>query len=379
MSDLDTLTIGGGFYGLFLSEHVARKGSRVVCCEQDPDLLGRASFNNQARVHNGYHYPRSLVTALRSRINFPRFVREFEACVAPAGPTYYAVARSLSKVSATQFARFMREVGAPAERAPAAVRKLFDPVHVEDVFCAVERVFDAAKLRTIMRERCAAAGVDLRVRARVLRVAPRQDGLIEADVERPSGVERLVARQVLLCGYSSTNEVLRRSDLPPLPLKHELAEMALVELPPALRELSVTVMCGPFFSFLPFPSRPGVHTLSHVRYTPHLAWQDGPQTGAPPPPPTRASAFPHMVADARRYVPLLEGARQVGSLWESKTVLPVSEVDDSRPILFSRDHGGVRGLHAVIGGKIDNVYDAVDALEGLPAAQVAARAAQVPV
>ena len=30
----------------------------------DADLMQRASYANQARVHNGYHYPRSLLTAL---------------------------------------------------------------------------------------------------------------------------------------------------------------------------------------------------------------------------------------------------------------------------------------------------------------------------
>lgn len=364
MTELDTLTIGGGFYGLYVSEHLARKGGAVLVCEQDADLLRRASFNNQARVHNGYHYPRSLVTAHRSRVNFPRFVDEFAACVPPASPTYYAVARQLSKVSAAQFARFMTEVGAPVERAPVAVRRLFDPLHVEEVFCAAERVFDAARLRETMRARCAEAGVELRVSTRALRVA-RDGGGLEVEVEGPGGVERLRARRVLLCGYGHTNHVLRRSGLPPLPLKHELAEMALVVLPPALRGLSVTLMCGPYFSFLPFPPRPGLHTLSHVRYTPHLAWPDGPTTGAPPAPPARPSAFRHMLADARRYLPLLDGAEQVDSLWETKAILPTSEVDDSRPILFSRDHGGLGGLHVILGGKIDNVYDAVAALDRL--------------
>jgi hypothetical protein len=49
--------------------------------------------------------------------------------------------------------------------------------------------------------------------------------------------------------------------------------MALVEVPEPVRGLGITVMCGPFFSVMPFPPR-GLHTLSHVRYTPHEAWSD---------------------------------------------------------------------------------------------------------
>ncbi len=49
--------------------------------------------------------------------------------------------------------------------------------------------------------------------------------------------------------------------------------MALMKMPPALNELGITVMDGPFFSLMPFPAR-SLHTLSHVRYTPHFSWQD---------------------------------------------------------------------------------------------------------
>ena len=44
-----------------------------------------------------------------------------------------------------------------------------------------------------------------------------------------------------------------------------------------------------------------------------------------------------------------------------KTVLPRSEADDSRPILF-RSHHGIPNYHVVMGGKIDNVYDVADEL-----------------
>ena len=60
---------------------------------------------------------------------------------------------------------------------------------------------------------------------------------------------------VFCCGYAQTNAVAAASGLPVIPLKHELAEMALVEVPPALKQWGVTVMDGPFFSCMPFPTR----------------------------------------------------------------------------------------------------------------------------
>ena len=69
--------------------------------------------------------------------------------------------------------------------------------------------------------------------------------------------------------------------------------------------------------------------------------------------------YVEMVKDASRYLPLLEDSRHVDSIWELKTVLPSSEVDDSRPILFKENHG-LKGLTCIMGSKIDNVYDMID-------------------
>jgi hypothetical protein len=71
-----------------------------------------------------------------------------------------------------------------------------------------------------------------------------------------------------------------------------------------------------------------------------------------------------MLKDAQRYLPALSMARHVRSLFEVKTVLPQSEHDDSRPILFKRC-GELPGLVSVMGGKIDNVYDLPRELDGL--------------
>ena len=69
----------------------------------------------------------------------------------------------------------------------------------------------------------------------------------------------------------------------------------------------------------------------------------------------------HMVKDAQRYLPALAECRYIDSLWEVKTVLPRSEVDDSRPILYQAVQGAP-GAVCVLGGKIDNIFDIREAL-----------------
>lgn len=354
----DAIIVGGGLYGAALALHLAGQGHATTLIEKQDGLLRGASFNNQARVHQGYHYPRALLTALRSHANYPQFLRDYAQCIDDSTSSYYAVARAQSKVTAHQFRLFCARVGAPLAPAPAAIRRLFDAQRIEEVWQVTEAVFNAERLATHMTRALDAAKVHVRLGAEVTRVTS-ENGALRVHLRQGAQDSGLSARRVFLCLYAATNAVLTQSGLVPIALKQEVTELALVEAPETLRHAGVTVMCGPFFSLLPFPARPGLHTLSHVRYTPHAFWQEGGGRAAIPfAGPWPATHFPYMVKDAQRYLPVLAEARYKESLWAIKSVLPASETDDSRPILYVRDYG-LPGLTCILGGKIDNVYDMV--------------------
>lgn len=360
----DVVVVGGGFFGANLALACAGRLGSVLLLEREDDLFRHASYANQARIHNGYHYPRSILTGMRSRVNYPRFVEEYSDCVDRSFQHYYAVARKFSNVTARQFETFCRRIGAPLKPAPAGVRKLFSSDLVEAVYEAEEWAFDAAKLRERMRGAMAAAGVEVRLGAEAMTVAPNGEDLV-VRVRRGGAEAPVSARYVFNCTYSGINRLLSRSGLARIPFKYEVAEVALVEVPERLRHSAVTVMCGPFFSSMPFPPL-GLHSLTHVRYTPHCAWEeregmperDGPDPASLP----RQSRVASMIKDGARYLPMLAGARYVRSLFEVKTLLPSSEFNDSRPILFKSD-ARLPSLVSVMGGKIDNVFDLPRELE----------------
>jgi glycine/D-amino acid oxidase-like deaminating enzyme len=363
--DYPHIIIGGGTYGCFAALRLADLygGSTVVIVEQEQDIMLRASYNNQARVHNGYHYPRSLLTALRSRINAPRFIAEFKDAIFTASEQYYAVSRRQSNVTAGQFAQFCRRIGADLKPAPAEVRRLFDDEFIEAVFSVTEHAFDADKLRESLRERMKASGITVLTGTEATRVVAGARLEVETQDMRSGDRRTLHGRHLYNCTYSRLNRILSQSGLQTIRLRHEATEIALIELPPSLRNLSITVMCGPFFSVMPFPPQ-RLSTLSHVSYTPHYEWTDDPETGGYSP---HAPAFPlrtrfdRMRRDAARYVPALRECSYVRSLWETKTILPQSGVNDSRPILFKRDPSAPNVI-SILGSKIDNIFDLDEAL-----------------
>lgn len=355
------VVIGGGFFGMYLAECMAKRGHDVLLVEERPSFMTRASYHNQARVHNGYHYPRSVLTALRSRVSFPRFVSEFSDCVNTEFDQYYLIAKRLSKVTGRQFQVFCDRIGAVCEPAPNNLSKMLRPNMVDASFRVKEFAFDSSKLSKVMSERVASAGCKVRLGTVAESVREGRKGLtIKMRDVASNGSEEVFADHVFNCTYSRINSINLESDIETIPLKHELTEMCLVQVPEELQSIGVTVMCGPFFSVMPFPSV-GMHSFSHVRYTPHYEWHESalrPFDFKRHEIPMRlSSSWRYMVKDAARYIPILEECAYRRSLWEVKTVLPSSETDDSRPILFKANHG-LQGFHCVMGGKIDNVYDA---------------------
>jgi glycine/D-amino acid oxidase-like deaminating enzyme len=362
--DNPTIIIGGGFYGLriaqFLKEDIGI--NNILIIEKESSVMQRASYNNQARVHNGYHYPRSVLTAIRSRVNMPIFFKEYEDAMVKDFKKYYGVAGNYSKVSAQQYFRFFQRIG--AELTPSSEGlKFFNPRLIEEVFEVQEYVFNAKILKQILLKKLEEYKVVIHKNEKAITVG-EENGLIRVTTDKAE----YQAVHVINTTYSSINSVNLNSNLPIIPFKHELTEMCLVKVPQELENSAFTVMCGPFFSLMPFPDKQ-MYTLSHVRYTPHSEWYDTEEyvrdSHTYLKNLNKISHFPQMIADVKRFMPLADKIKYSGeSLWEIKTILPQSESDDSRPILYKNHYGGLTNYTCIMGGKIDNIYDVLKELKG---------------
>lgn len=356
-NNFDYLVIGGGFYGCCLALYLRSISDRVVIVEAAGRLMTRASRVNQARIHSGFHYPRSALTAVKSMVLHQRFMQDFPEAVIDDFQMLYGIARRRSKVTANRFHRMFRDIGAPIEPASLSQSALFENNMIEAVFACREAAFDYSILEKILSERLASAGVEVRLSTELDTLTDRQNGIVACLSDR----SEITARYAFNITYSHLNVILDKAKLPRAQLKHELAELALVSPPANLNGLGVTVMDGPFFSCMPYPAEQ-LYSLTHVRYTPHESWTDESRNGAlykfplEDPPRSRAE---FMIRDAQRYLPCLSDAQYRNSLFEVKTILVESEGDDSRPILYQQKPSDSR-IISILGGKIDNIYDLFD-------------------
>ncbi len=376
--DYDKIIIGAGLYGLYAAERCARRGEHVLVLEHDAEPFSRATYVNQARVHMGYHYPRSYSTAIKSAGYFKRFTEDYGFCVQDGFEQVYALGAEFSWTDAAQFEAFCKAADIRCD--PIEPRRYFRPGMCDGAFLTTEYAFDARLLRDdFLRRLRALPGATLRCGARIASIRRENERYCVKQADGSS--DR--APFVLNAAYASANQVLSlvyrdNADWLPaarqsfFPAKYELCEIILVDVDEPLRDVGLTVMDGPFFSIMPF-GKTGLHSLTAVAFTPHSTCYDtlprfpcqaqsrggcaGGQLGNCNLCPARpASAWQYMSRLAEKFLRPELGFAYRESLFSMKPILKTSEIDDSRPTVIRKQTDSPT-LLSVLSGKINTVYD----------------------
>ncbi len=374
---VDKIIIGAGLYGLYAALFCAKRGQSVLVLEQEREPFTRATYVNQARVHLGYHYPRSLSTAMKSAGYFRRFNEDFGFCIHTQFDQVYATSRYFSWTDAVEFKKFCRNADIPCQDIP--VERYFKEDVCDGAFLTTEYTYDAHILRDYLLEELKKyPQVEIRLEQKIRRIVKEQDRY-SLYVTGPDGTgsddkeKRLEAPFVLNATYASVNQVLdlvEGVEAERFKLKYELCEITLVSVEEALKGVGLTVMDGPFFSIMPF-GKTGYHSLTSVTFTPHKTCYDvvphfkcgdGEYCSA-----ARLgncnfcsnkpeSAWQYMSALARKYMRDEYGFTYEKSLFSMKPILKASEIDDSRPTVIKYASTEPVFL-SVLSGKINTIYD----------------------
>lgn len=365
----DKIIIGAGLYGLYAAEFCGRQypEQKILVLEKDREPFSRATYINQARVHMGYHYPRSISTAMKSAHYFNRFMEDFSFCVLEDFEQIYATSADFSWTNAKQFEKFCRDAQIPCDVINANL--YFKDRQCDGAFLTKEYTYDAMILKDYFLKKISALQ-NVEIRCNVNITAIQQAGsLYEIAL---MDYEKLETPFLLNATYASTNQIIKMLGFEPFKIKYELCEIILCNVNERLKGKGITVMDGPFFSIMPF-GKTGYHSLTSVTFTPHVTsygevpsfdcqrlsngYCDTASLGncdgciAKP-----KSAWPYMSSLAHKYLKDELQFEYSHSLFSMKPILKASEIDDSRPTVvkcFSQNPTFI----SVLSGKINTVYD----------------------
>ncbi len=369
----DKIILGAGLYGLYAALFCAKKGQKVLVLEYDREPFSRATYINQARVHMGYHYPRSLSTAIKSAGYFKRFHEDYGYCIHREFEQIYATSSAFSWTDAKQFQEFCRHADIRCDHVIPGT--YFKEGMCDGTYQTMEYTYDAQILKQgILKEISRFPSITMLFGQ--THTSVRQTGdcfeILLKNGDRHTGGFLLNAT------YASVNQVLSELGYEPFQIKYELCEIILCKVSDNLHNVGLTVMDGPFFSIMPF-GKTGMHSLTSVTFTPHVTSFDALPSfdcqslskGTCSPrqlgncndcPAKPRSAYPYMSSLARKYMRDEFQFEYISSLYSMKPILKASEIDDSRPTVI-RKFSDAPAFYSVLSGKINTVYDLNEILQ----------------
>lgn len=364
----DKIIIGAGLYGVYSALICVKKGQKILILECDKISFSRATYVNQARVHQGYHYPRSISTALKSAGYFERFNRDYAFCINKEFEQIYATSTEYSWSNGKQFKDFCRAANIPCEELNP--NNFFKSNMCDGAFRTREYTYDAMILREYLLEELKkyTSNVDIQYSVKITGIDKDSDRYII----NTEGGAKYSSGYILNATYAGTNQILDMLGFEKFKIKYELCEIILCNVNDKLKGLGITVMDGPFFSIMPF-GKTGYHSLTSVTFTPHTTsyeelpifscqersdgyctkYRLGNCNNCPARPVT---AFPYMDHLARKYMRNEYTFSYDNSLFSMKPILMSSELDDSRPTVVRKYSDGPTFV-SVLSGKINTVYD----------------------
>jgi glycine/D-amino acid oxidase-like deaminating enzyme len=110
--------IGAGVFGSEIAIRLAEKGFQVTLIDKENNILMGTTPKSVLRLHLGFHYPRDLETAIQSRSGYQSFLERFSSSIDLNFMNYYAIAKTGSRVSPSQFSNFVGAAGLTLSEVP---------------------------------------------------------------------------------------------------------------------------------------------------------------------------------------------------------------------------------------------------------------------
>lgn len=334
--------IGAGIFGCTAALKLQKAGFQVTLFEEKSSIISCASRINQYRLHVGYHYPRSLETALSSTNGLESFIPEYRICLSPDWyEHYYAISAENSLVDASEYLKFLMDSKLKFEIIGNA--DWIDRKKIQLLIKVPEYTIDIQRLKWRIEDQIKKSGIELKLNTNFL------------TDEHPNSEYDIFINAT----YANLNYFLPESDR--VDYQFEICEKPVVHLSRDWDHRSLVVLDGPFFcidNYFPM----ACHIMGHVEHAIHHRntgrFSEIPEKfrkylNSEVVFPRDCSNFDRFKESAREFLPNLN-MRNLGSMYTIRTVLPNRDHDDARPSYITKHSDR---MYSIFSGKIGTCID----------------------
>jgi len=286
-------------------------------------------------LHRGYHYPRSIETAVSAKKGTESFIEEYP-CEISNTKQHYVVASQKSKVNSKEYESFMDSIKLKYEKVNTP---LVNKLTTENTYLVDETLFDPCKLYELCMGKLINSQVTI-----IYKTEFTSDMSSDFDY-------------VINCTYSNLNEVHDDGQM----YQYEVCEKPILKLSDKYKGIGVIIMDGPFMCIDPY-SDTEYHVMGNVVEAIHET-----NVGKSPvvseelrpllnkgliknPPITKIDRF---IETAKEFLDM-DGVEHIGSMFTIRTVLANRDHDDARPSIVNKHSNN---MYSIFSGKISTAVD----------------------
>ncbi len=252
--------IGAGWYGMYIAFKLQtnKNISLITVIEKGSEIFpyGNASLNNQCRLHQGFHYPRSYDTRKLCREGFTKFMKEFPDLSFDIDNNWYVISND-SVIDFDTYCGIFEYENCNFDKVQTIG---INNIQKGTAICVSERFICPEKARTFFERN-------------VKNVKYLFNHTVDCiDCEK----------QIVYCdnkfevqfdycfdctNFRINNIISQDLTIQKLNVIHEQTITLLYRKQTDVSFGALTVMDGPFFSIFPYNTEENIYTLTHVVYT----------------------------------------------------------------------------------------------------------------
>ena len=253
--------IGAGFYGVMAAVEAAKRSEvkQVIIFDKADGILNSAGKYNQARLHLGFHYPRSKETIMQSKTGYSYYRDRFPSVAKDIEKNIYII-RDDGHVTCREYLDMMDSSELRYRLVDSASLPFgYKDKNEEHVAIEVDEGYiDISILNAVLTDELKQHNISMRFNTEILDI----DCDVGTVTKSCGSKEHFDA--IINCSYTNPFMGFSRHLVP---IKYELCLMLLISSE-SIKNHAVTIMDGEYVSVYPWLS--DLHSVSSVSITPMI-------------------------------------------------------------------------------------------------------------
>lgn len=336
--------IGGGIHGITTAIALAEEGCAVTIFEKKPGLLQATSGATHNRAHLGYHYPRSIETALECLKGLEYFKKRYPGALYYPSKAYYVIPKHGSKIGPEEFISFCKEVGIPC-KAQWPTDGFLTKGLIDRSFLVPEPIFNLQALTELLKKEISRSRISVKIAAEVKGIETRPGDTYRLTTREGKKKKSYTADIIVNATYAYSNNILKLLGLERDLTSYYLQITEVVVVKTERDFPALTVIDGPFMSVMPlagYDKHVLIYDVINSVVHKNVGYFCNDSKKCP-------SNWKKMIEHGKVYFPFMDKLEYVRSLWGHRPI-PTDDKNECRRTRL-KTHSSAPGFYSILEGK----------------------------